>query len=101
MSLTKSDLANRIHEKTGISIAESLRHVSAFFESVKSAVHDEGQVKFSGFGNFVVKDKKRRKGRNPQTGETMYISERKVLKFKPSLILKSDINKKYKNGSAK
>jgi Bacterial nucleoid DNA-binding protein len=66
MSLTKSDLANRIHEKTGISIAESLRHVSAFFESVKSAVHDEGQVKFSGFGNFVVKDKKEERAGIPR-----------------------------------
>lgn len=98
MSLTKADLANKIKGKAGITAAESLEYVVSFFESVKEVAEEEGVVKFTGFGSFLIKDKKRRKGRNPQTGETLYISERKVLKFKPSMVLKSSINKNYKNG---
>ena len=99
MSLTKSDLTNKIRSKVGLTSAESLTYVNSFFDLIKSEAEIDGQVKLTGFGSFLIKEKKRRKGRNPQTGEPIYISERKVLKFKSSVVLKSKINKKYKNGS--
>jgi integration host factor subunit alpha len=94
MSLTKSDVTSKVHIKVGIPQNESLRFVNAFFDSVKAETEQSGLIKFSGFGNFLVKDKSKRKGRNPKNGETIYISERKVLRFKPSNVLKSEINKK-------
>ncbi len=101
MSLTKSDLTNKIRSKVGLTSTESLTYVNSFFDFVKSEVETDGPIKLTGFGSFIIKEKKRRKGRNPQTGEPIYISERKVLKFKPSVVLKSQINKKHKNGSGR
>ena len=66
--------------------------VELVMETLKEAIATEGHVKINGFGNFVVRQKTDRKGRNPQTGETITISSRKVLTFKPSVILKSRIN---------
>lgn len=99
MALTKSDLTNKVRSKVGLTAVESLACVNSFFDFVKSEAETDGSIKLTGFGSFVIKEKNRRKGRNPQTGEPMYISSRKVLKFKPSVVLKSNINKKYKNGS--
>lgn len=93
MSLTKSDISSKVHEKVGISHSDSLKYVNSFFDMVKYEAEKAELLKFSGFGNFVVKEKSKRKGRNPQNGEVMYICERKVLKFKPSNVLKSKVNK--------
>jgi integration host factor subunit alpha len=93
MSLTKSEISSKVHEKVGISHNDSLKYVNSFFEMVKSEAERTGLLKFSGFGNFAVKEKTKRKGRNPQNGEVMYISERKVLKFKPSNVLKNKVNR--------
>ncbi len=98
MALTKADLASKIRSKVGLSATGSMTYANLFFDFVKSEVEEEITIKFNGFGSFTVKEKKARKGRNPQTGETIIISERKVLKFKPSVVLKSEVNKKYKNG---
>lgn len=99
MALTKADLASKVRSKVGISMPESMSYVASFFEMVKDSAEKEGVVKLNGFGNFVVKEKNARKGRNPQTGETITICQRKVLKFKPSIVFKAEINKKYKNVS--
>lgn len=100
MALTKADLANKVRSKVGLSTSESMAYVASFFDLIKTEAEDAEIIKFNGFGNFTVKEKKARKGRNPQTGEVIIISERKVVKFKPSVVFKSEINKKYKNGTA-
>jgi integration host factor subunit alpha len=100
MALTRADLASKVRSKIGISTAESASYVASFFELIKDEAEEAGTIKLNGFGNFAVKEKKARKGRNPQTGETIIISERKVVKFKSSVVFKAEINKKYKNGSS-
>lgn len=99
MALTKADLASRVRSKVGLSTPESMAYVTSFFEMIKDGAEKEGVLKLNGFGNFVVREKKARKGRNPQTGESITICERKVLKFKPSIVFKAEINKKFKNAS--
>ena len=99
MALTRADLAAKVRSKVGLSTAESMTYVASFFDLIKAEAEEAGTIKFNGFGNFTVKEKKARKGRNPQTGEAIIISERKVVKFKPSVVFKSEINKKYKNGT--
>ncbi len=94
MSLTKSDLTSKVHEKVGLTCAESLQYVNSFFELVKIESEKYGILKFSGFGSFIVKEKSKRKGRNPKNGKTLYIKERKVLRFKPSNVLRAELNKK-------
>ena len=100
MTLTKAGLINKVRSKVGLSTSESTAYVSSFFDLIKSEAEESGTLKLNGFGNFTVKEKKARKGRNPQSGEAILIRERKVLKFKPSVVLKSEVNKKYKNGTA-
>ncbi len=90
--MTKDDLVNAIIEKIGFSKKESFHIVDQIFEIMKSKLETGEQVKISGFGTFNVKDKKVRKGRNPQSGETMDITARNVLKFIASPVLKKKVN---------
>jgi len=90
--MTKADLAGKVHESISCRKQEAIELVELVMETLKEAIATEGNMKISGFGNFVVRQKTDRKGRNPQTGETITISSRKVLTFKPSVILKSRIN---------
>jgi integration host factor subunit alpha len=90
--MTKADLADLVHEKLKCNKNEAVDFVEHTLEILKEAIATEGHVKISGFGNFVVKKKADRTGRNPQTGESITISSRKVLTFKPSPVLKSQIN---------
>lgn len=90
--MTKADLAERIYEKLSCQKKEAVELVDLVMEILKEAIATERQVKISGFGNFTVRQKADRNGRNPQTGETITISSRKVLTFKPSVILKNQIN---------
>lgn len=90
--MTKADLADILNEKLSYSKKEAIDLVELTLEVFKAAIVTEGQVKISGFGNFVVRKKTDRTGRNPQTGEAITISSRKVLTFKPSTILRSLIN---------
>ncbi len=62
------------------------------FEVIKEALVQGEKVKFAGFGNFIVREKNARKGRNPQTGEEIQLAARRVLTFKPSLVLKNLLN---------
>ena len=92
MTMTKGDIVERISEKIGFSKKEASEVVDSIFEVLKSRLADAGKVKISGFGNFVVNEKRPRKGRNPQTGEEITITGRRVLSFKASPVLKKSMN---------
>ena len=90
--MTKIDIVERVHEKIGFSKKESAEMVESVLEIVKATLESDENVKISGFGNFQVKQKKDRRGRNPQTGETITIESRRILSFKASALLKKAIN---------
>jgi len=90
--MTKADIAQRIQQTTGMTLKDSAAAMEAVFELIKKTLESGENIKLSGFGNFVVKQKQNRKGRNPQTGESITIASRKVLTFKPSTVLRSAIN---------
>lgn len=90
--MTKADIIARIYEKVGFSKKDATDVVEATFEIIKNCLERGEKVKISGFGNFVVNSKRPRRGRNPQTGEEIIIVGRKVLTFKPSQILKKNLN---------
>jgi integration host factor subunit alpha len=91
--MTKADIVEKIYEKVGFSKKESAELVELVFDIVKSTLEQGDKIKIAGFGNFVVKEKADRRGRNPQTGEEITISARRILTFKPSQVLKASINK--------
>ena len=90
--MTKADLVEKIYEKLSCQKQEAVELVDLALEMLKEAIATEGQVKISGFGVFTVRQKADRKGRNPQTGETITITSRRVLSFKPSPVLRDQIN---------
>ncbi len=90
--MTKADLVDSIYEKIGLSKKESIQIVELVFEIMRSELEKGSKVKISGFGNFNVRDKSIRRGRNPQTGEAIEISARSVLTFKASPVLKKALN---------
>lgn len=90
--MTKADLAEKIYESLNCQQKEAVESVELTLEVLKEAIATEGHVKINGFGNFTVRKKVDRKGRNPQTGESMTISSQKVLTFKPSTVLKRRVN---------
>ena len=91
--MTKADIVEKIYEKVGFSKKESAELVEAVFDIIKSTLESGDKIKIAGFGNFVVKEKADRRGRNPQTGQEITISARKILTFKPSQVLKVSLNK--------
>ena len=90
--MTKADIVETIYERVGFSKKESAELVETVFDVIKDALVGGEKVKFSGFGNFIVREKNARKGRNPQTGEEIELEARRVLTFKPSLVLKNALN---------
>lgn len=92
-TMTKADIIEAIYEKVGYSKKDAADLVELIFNTIKDTLSRGEKIKISGFGNFVVRDKKARTGRNPQTGDAIKISERRVLTFKPSQVLRSDVNK--------
>ncbi len=92
--MTKADMVEKIYEKVGFSKKESAELVEAVFDIIKGTLEKGEKIKIAGFGNFVVKEKADRRGRNPQTGEEITITARKILTFKPSQVLKASINSK-------
>lgn len=91
--MTKADIVEKIYEKVGFSKKESAELVELVFDIIKNTLEQGDKIKIAGFGNFVVKEKADRRGRNPQTGEEITISARRILTFKPSQVLKASINK--------
>src|ERR1700730_8356216 len=97
--MTKAEIVQALYTKVGgFSKKESADIVDLFFEMMKETLGRGEKIKISGFGNFVLRDKRQRPGRNPQTGDPIKISERRVLTFKASQILKQVLNPKNGNG---
>lgn len=92
MALTKADMAERLFEELGLNKREAKDLVETFFEEIRSALEQGEQVKLSGFGNFDLRDKNQRPGRNPKTGEEIPISARRVVTFRPGQKLKSRVD---------
>ncbi|MGD0235996.1 MAG: integration host factor subunit alpha [Syntrophorhabdales bacterium] len=90
--MTKADIIAHVYEKLGLSKRESSNTVEHFFDIVKSCLTNGENVKISGLGNFAVRRKKARKGRNPQTGDEIEIAPRTVLSFRLSQVLKDELN---------
>lgn len=90
-TMTKADLVESVYEKVGFSKKESAEVVEAVFETIKRSLERGERVKISGFGKFEVRHKRPRRGRNPQTSDEIVITERNVLAFKPSQILKATL----------
>lgn len=94
--MTKADLVEAVHTRLDgqvrISKRESAELVDTLFESIKTALTKGDKLKVSGFGNFVVREKRPRVGRNPRTGKEITITERRVLTFKASQVLKNALN---------
>lgn len=87
-ALTKADIAEMLYDELGLNKRESKEIVECFFEEIRASLESNEQVKLSGFGNFDLRDKNTRPGRNPKTGEEIPIEARRVVTFKPGQKLK-------------
>ena len=95
--MTKADIVENVYERVGgFSKKEAAEIVETVFDTIKETLERGEKLKLSGFGNFVVKDKKERPGLNPQTRQKILIGARRVLTFKPSQVLKDTLNKNDK-----
>jgi len=91
--MTKADIVQAVYTRVGgFSKKESADLVDLVFETMKETLGRGEKIKISGFGNFVLRDKRQRQGRNPQTGDPIVICERRVLNFKASQLLKLSLN---------
>ncbi|MBU2862709.1 integration host factor subunit alpha [Reinekea marina] len=88
MALTKAEMAERLYDELGLNKREAKEMVEIFFEEIRESLVNNEQVKLSGFGNFDLRDKRQRPGRNPKTGEEIPISARRVVTFRPGQKLK-------------
>ncbi len=91
MALTKADMAEMLYEQLGLNKREAKELVELFFEEIRLALESGSNVKLSGYGNFVLRDKSQRPGRNPKTGEEIPISARRVVTFRPGQKLKQRV----------
>jgi len=91
MALTKAEMAERLFEELGLNKREAKELVEMFFEEIRQALEDGQQVKLSGFGNFDLRAKGQRPGRNPKTGEEIPITARRVVTFRPGQKLKARV----------
>jgi integration host factor subunit alpha len=91
--VTKVDIIENIYEKVGFSKKEVSKIVESVFDIIKEVLQQEDKIKISGFGNFVIRKKRARRGRNPQTGNDIEITPRRILTFKPSQVLKAGLNR--------
>ncbi|MDH5360396.1 MAG: integration host factor subunit alpha [Gammaproteobacteria bacterium] len=91
MALTKAEMAERLFEELGLNKREAKELVEMFFEEIRNALENGRQVKLSGFGNFDLREKGQRPGRNPKTGEEIPITARRVVTFRPGQKLKARV----------
>lgn len=92
MTVTKAELAESLYEQIGLNKREAREVVELFFNEIIDSLVDNEPVKLSGFGNFELRDKRERPGRNPKTGEEIPISARRVVTFRPSQKLKTKVS---------
>ena len=95
MTLTKAELADLLFDKVGLNKREAKEMVESFFEEIRVALEEGDAVKLSGFGNFQLRDKPQRPGRNPKTGEEIPITARRVVTFHASQKLKGMVDDHY------
>jgi integration host factor subunit alpha len=95
MTLTKADLADLLFEQVGLNKREAKDMVEAFFEEIRTSLESGDSVKLSGFGNFELRQKSERPGRNPKTGEEIPITARRVVTFHASQKLKNQVDEVY------
>ncbi|PZO64904.1 MAG: integration host factor subunit alpha [Pseudoxanthomonas suwonensis] len=98
MALTKADMAERLYDEVGLNKREAKEFVDAFFDAIRQSLEQGRQVKLSGYGNFDLRRKNERPGRNPKTGEEIPITARTVVTFKPGQKLKERVDA-YTGGS--
>jgi integration host factor subunit alpha len=91
MALTKADMAAKLFEELGLNKREAKEMVEMFFEEIRQSLEQGRQVKLSGFGNFDLREKKQRPGRNPKTGKEIPISALRVVTFRPGQKLKARV----------
>lgn len=91
MALTKASMAEMLFDELGLNKREAKEFVEQFFEEVRVALEQGDDVKLSGFGNFILRSKNERPGRNPKTGEEIPISARRVVTFRPGQKLKARV----------
>ena len=91
MALTKAEMAEALFEELGLNKREAKELVDLFFEEVRMALGAGAQIKLSGFGNFDLRSKNQRPGRNPKTGEEIPITARRVVTFRPGQKLKARV----------
>ena len=90
--MTKADMVERVHKKVGLPKKDINSIVEFVFDIIKETLQREDKIVISKFGNFIVRKKRPRQGRNPQTGEDLEITARRVLTFKPSEVLRAGLN---------
>lgn len=93
MALTKVDIADNLIEKCNLNKREAKQLVEAFFEEIRLSLENGENVKLSGFGNFELREKASRPGRNPKTGEYVPVSARRVVVFRPGQKLRERVEK--------
>lgn len=98
MALTKADIADVLFEQLGLNKREAKEFVDLFFEEIRTKLESGEQVKLSGFGNFELRDKNQRPGRNPKTGEEIPISARRVVTFRPGQKLRARVESYANSG---
>lgn len=91
MALTKADMAEHLFEELGLNKREAKDFVEMFFQELSLALEQGEEIKLSGFGNFSLRDKSQRPGRNPKTGEEIPITARRVVTFRPGQKLKARV----------
>tara|TARA_B100001027_G_scaffold108556_1_gene74826 strand:- start:227 stop:523 length:297 start_codon:yes stop_codon:yes gene_type:complete len=91
MTITKDSLVEMVHNEIGLNKREAKDLIESFFEEIKKSLEDGNDIRLSGFGNFHLRDKAPRPGRNPKTGIEVTISSRRVVTFKSGLKLKSKL----------
>lgn len=92
MTVTKNHLASSIHNRLDLSVSQASRLVESLLENIKKTLASGEDILISGFGKFCVKDKKTRRGRNPQTGDNLMIDGRRVVTFRGSSVLRGKMN---------
>mgnify|MGYP001307398870 FL=1 len=91
MTITKDSLVEMVHNEIGLNKREAKDLIESFFEEIKKSLENGNDIRLSGFGNFHLRDKAPRPGRNPKTGIEVTISSRRVVTFKSGLKLKSKL----------